>query len=92
MRGVTALHEARLHIVVISTHTPHAGSDVVQLDEPAALRISTHTPHAGSDIEFSRKFRADMISTHTPHAGSDHKMVEYCVVYGDFNPHSPCGE
>ena len=49
MRGVTRIVLSLAHAVMISTRTPHAGSDVHQRAGHAVLRISTRTPHAGSD-------------------------------------------
>ena len=34
----------------ISTHTPHAGRDLIARRAETADAISTHTPHAGRDI------------------------------------------
>ena len=37
---------------MISTHTPHAGRDLLRLHRSFILTISTHTPHAGRDLPF----------------------------------------
>ena len=67
---------------LISTRTPHAGSDVTT--EPAMRDdpISTRTPHAGSDVKKNLRRRDGRhISTRTPHAGSDQAGGIGCVVY-----------
>ena len=71
MRGVTGSVRLRAALRVISTRTPHAGSDLVfQLVELFG-DISTRTPHAGSDQRSGRSAEFEPISTRTPHAGSD---------------------
>ena len=49
MRGVTRRVVHDHAIALISTRTPHAGSDRPQLLGVHVERISTRTPHAGSD-------------------------------------------
>ena len=52
MRGVTpllSLSEAYIHI---STHTPHARCDAIELLFNAKKQISTHTPHARCDQSY----------------------------------------
>ena len=39
------------HRCLISTHAPHAGSDVAPTPTPQPTTISTHAPHAGSDAD-----------------------------------------
>ena len=71
MRGVTYYLHPLFILVVISTHTPHAGRDLSTFSNIRGFDISTHTPHAGRDI-FSHISRSrEIISTHTPHAGRD---------------------
>ena len=50
MRGVTENAEHHGARVMISTRTPHAGSDLNGLLHFKSIRISTRTPHAGSDL------------------------------------------
>ena len=71
MRGVTSRGEPRPLHVIISTRTPHAGSDGYQNASVQVRLISTRTPHAGSDQLDERDERKEAISTRTPHAGSD---------------------
>ena len=49
MRGVTRPSDMSILSVLISTRTPHAGSDAFSWNWAGAARISTRTPHAGSD-------------------------------------------
>ena len=77
MRGVTTGLSHMGVFRMISTRTPHAGSDMgIHIDETHIYRISTRTPHAGSDmgihIDGTHIYR---ISTRTPHAGSDRNIM-----------------
>ena len=71
MRGVTVAALLRHREVLISTRTPHAGSDYEAARLLGGVLISTRTPHAGSDTSLSSHRRYSSISTRTPHAGSD---------------------
>ena len=51
MRGVTRRTWLYPFHSMISTRTPHAGSDAVFNKELPAFLISTRTPHAGSDAD-----------------------------------------
>ena len=55
MRGVTHISYIKPHNPLISTRTPHAGSDVSLGHRLTSLTISTRTPHAGSDRNIMRK-------------------------------------
>ena len=46
---MTVVDKINEHPALISTRTPHAGSDTADLQDPAKQAISTRTPHAGSD-------------------------------------------
>ena len=50
MRGVTGNNQMAGAILLISTRTPHAGSDDNGTRMPYNDSISTRTPHAGSDF------------------------------------------
>ena len=78
--------------LAISTHAPHAGSDVRGEPEEVQQAISTHAPHAGSDEDGQRLRSPRAISTHAPHAGSDGPLLVTCGSLRNFNPRSPCGE
>ena len=57
----------QLHIDVISTRTPHAGSDACFLQYKLHGSISTRTPHAGSDAIFSLySLSRDNFNPHSP--------------------------
>ena len=49
MRGVTVVDKINEHPALISTRTPHAGSDGAIEPRQCDKVISTRTPHAGSD-------------------------------------------
>ncbi len=72
MQGVTLRQLRPRGHILVSIHTPHAGSDY---DLPAARRndgVSIHTPHAGSDPAiYDHTDQLQPVSIHTPHAGSD---------------------
>ena len=72
MRGVTIVTNDGYTGELISTRTPHAGSDQVLDVLSDRGGISTRTPHAGSDVCSLDAFvHVSAISTRTPHAGSD---------------------
>ena len=60
MRGVTPYTAYRDYKRLISTRTPHAGSDVMGAQADAMDDISTRTPHAGSDCNIMCKFTASI--------------------------------
>ena len=61
---------------VISTHTSHAGRDIICCLTCSWSIISTHTSHAGRDgIRHTRTSHL-WISTHTSHAGRDKRGVD----------------
>ena len=49
MRGATVHASDRAIDLIISIHTPHAGSDSITVPTTIKGGISIHTPHAGSD-------------------------------------------
>ena len=71
MRGVTRFFIFPFGIDFISTHTPHAGRDIIAELAMCLVLISTHTPHAGRDVVAFYFGTQSEISTHTPHAGRD---------------------
>ena len=93
MRGVTA-HAVLIDApLVISTRTPHAGSDFpVLFYILQAEPISTRTPHAGSDlVDRLRVQPGTVFQPALPMRGVT-KRRDIRSDYPDFNPHSPCGE
>ena len=61
-----------LMLLSISTHTPHARRDTLQiLHSGVHFGISTHTPHARRDSGRNVVEPILRISTHTPHARRD---------------------
>ena len=73
LRGATNARSREIAAILISIHTPLAGSDVRRGPvEPARQGISIHTPLAGSDKNSgSHDVAFQLISIHTPLAGSD---------------------
>ena len=52
---------------LISTHTPHAGRDIVRVSRITMIYISTHTPHAGRDGKTPKKSTLGMnFYSHAP--------------------------
>ena len=75
---------------MISTRTPHAGSDRSSQRHRPAYWISTRTPHAGSDVPRVRgDVRRRLISTRTPHAGSDNEPMSRSRSWSTFQPALP---
>ena len=92
MRGVT-LHDGVARVaVLISTRTPHAGSDALAQEMGIGEYISTRTPHAGSDVTpEGTPVKVYIFQPALPMRGV---TLPSCrsVSTRDFNPHSPCGE
>ena len=78
--------------MIISIHTPLAGSDRNPGPDLRREPISIHTPLAGSDNLYAAFLVTAIISIHTPLAGSDGSARGSSVRRPYFNPHSPCGE
>ena len=78
--------------VLISIHTPHAGSDWNGPADNNGVAISIHTPHAGSDVPkepfYYHKYH---FNPHSP-CGERRRWSWTGVRRSYFNPHSPCGE
>ena len=79
MRGATARRANWSRCVLISIHTPHAGSDTDGQPMVTPGKISIHTPHAGSDEIDFQPHSPLSISIHTPHAGSDFRPYAHCA-------------
>ena len=92
MRGATQKWDDVYRQIVISIHTPHAGSDWRWKGEKEDNHISIHTPHAGSDQQARARQRQEHdFNPHSPCGERPRNLggnQERC----DFNPHSPCGE
>ena len=89
MRGVTDTAYRGFRRVLISTRTPHAGSDAIAEIVRRVAVISTRTPHAGSDSRLRRIAHALLISTRTPHAGSDVDDLSHISEHCQFQPALP---
>ena len=92
LRGATAYRFSIDETLIISIHTPLAGSDVCGRISVDGEFISIHTPLAGSDLIAPLTRHTLSISIHTPLAGSDLIAMMLLYRHFDFNPHSPCGE
>ena len=92
MRGVTVVDKINEHPALISTRTPHAGSDGAIEPRQCDKVISTRTPHAGSDRY--GKFRYLYVKEFQPalpmRGVTWTRAWRTAAAY--FNPHSPCGE
>ena len=71
LRGATAYRFSIDETLIISIHTPLAGSDVCGRISVDGEFISIHTPLAGSDSNRTVVELHVDISIHTPLAGSD---------------------
>ena len=93
MRGATRRIKPRRHQNEISTHAPHAGSDLLGIGGCTARAISTHAPHAGSDLPLIRfvGFHGQFQPT-LPMRGATFLLRFKRSLAIDFNPRSPCGE
>ena len=91
MRGATPRGKRDTDDLLISTHTPHAGRDLVAIPPTSSHEISTHTPHAGRDTSIDYMHWHLFISTHTPHAGRDDNILPRIEIALHFYSHAPCG-
>ena len=69
MRGVTPVFGRKGEDSIISTRTPHAGSDEAHALFPGGGRISTRTPHAGSDLRGQHRYLAIVFQPALPMRG-----------------------
>ena len=89
MRGVTSRGEPRPLHVIISTRTPHAGSDGRTIDDVrAVVEFQPALPMRGVTIVTNDGYTGELISTRTPHAGSD-PMRPIVSVTNSFQPALP---
>ena len=89
MRGVTSRGEPRPLHVIISTRTPHAGSDGRTIDDVrAVVEFQPALPMRGVTIVTHDGYTGELISTRTPHAGSD-PMRPVVSVTNSFQPALP---
>ena len=89
MRGVTSRGEPRPLHVIISTRTPHAGSDGRTIDDVrAVVEFQPALPMRGVTIVTNDGYTGELISTRTPHAGSD-PMRPVVSVTNSFQPALP---
>ena len=92
LRGATAYRFSIDETLIISIHTPLAGSDVCGRISVDGEFISIHTPLAGSDV--AAQFGGRSPRHFNPHSPCGERLLP-CVALGIrtyFNPHSPCGE
>ena len=89
LRGATHANVAVDHGILISIHTPLAGSDLAkEVAGARTVEISIHTPLAGSDVDLCVPAAVLDISIHTPLAGSDSPARRPGVPYG-ISIHTP---
>ena len=78
-------------LILISTHTPHAGCDTNFTQIQNQIKISTHTPHAGCDLTALCKYGLrPNFNSHTP-CGVRPAETEKNEKEKNFNSHTPCG-
>ena len=81
MRGATSLKPSVLILLIISIHTPHAGSDKSLMIKLKQRRyFNPHSPCGERPSRPSRAAARPLISIHTPHAGSDGAVVTVFAV------------
>ena len=74
---------------MISTHTPHAGRDMVMEDAFKSELISTHTPHAGRDFTTGfRKWTIKIFLLTRPMRGVT-SMMQISDDFQDISTHTP---
>ena len=94
LRGATNARSREIAAILISIHTPLAGSDVRRGPvEPARQGISIHTPLAGSDLQIKGLSAGPLTFQSTlPLRGATWSVPCRPSSWCNFNPHSPCGE
>ena len=91
MRGATLTARFTHKELNISTHTPHAGRDMVTAVFSFTGRFLLTRPMRGATRESEKNGEKQIISTHTPHAGRDRNGTRYAFADDDFYSHAPCG-
>ena len=93
MRGAIRVFHRGMHTRVISTHTPHAGSDsYTERDLSRVKNFNSHSPcgersHASDHAHAEPKFQLTL-----PMRGAIFRGERETVARQYFNSHSPCGE
>ena len=72
-------YEQKAAIIHISIHTPHAGSDAVEMKLRDVFVISIHTPHAGSDC--LKTGWGKLFYNFNPHSPCGERLVVSMVIY-----------
>ena len=91
MRGATFSSLARLRIISISTHTPHARCDMYNDDMiPILIDFYSHTSCEVRLHLLNLKHLRKQISTHTPHARCDKIFVLIYFFFRYFYSHTSC--
>ena len=90
--GATGGEFKKIKQILISTHAPRVGSDLVLLEQLRTIDISIHAPRVGSDFGRCLVVVFTNISIHAPHVGSDGYARTDNFRSQHFNPRSPCGE
>ena len=78
--------------VIISTHVPRAGDDVLDSTPKTAAEIFQPTSPVRETTPVLTGFGVSVaISTHVPRAGDDGRWDMWCKCAKYFNPRPPCG-
>ena len=89
MQGVTSVKYEVKDVLVISIHTPYAGSDKKREKKHAFPSVFQSTlPMQGVTIEAALDYAFLVISIHTPYAGSDVKFI-VSILFGKISIHTP---
>ena len=93
MRGATSPYAPIQDYQRISTHAPHAGSDLENGFGICIPLISTHAPHVGSDFSKAQSlFDLTVFQPTLPMRGATRSPCTLGSPRSYFNPRSPCGE
>ena len=76
--------------MVISTHTPHAGRDIMKKKRIGGFGISTHTPHAGRDKLLIYHYQETQhFNSHAPCGARRHKAeADFITAISTHTPHA----
>ena len=90
-RGATITASPLNDGVVISTHTPLAGRDIIPCACAFAMQFLLTRPSRGATVMMNGGSEAIEISTHTPLAGRDQGVEEGSLQISHFYSHAPRG-
>ena len=92
MRGEPAVMSSGQAVVLISTHSPHAGRTTQLFPICQTLRDFNSLAPCGANLDSTfARVKSSYISTHSPHAGRTFLQDNSAAKTAHFNSLAPCG-